>query len=62
MTLARILVAASDAPTKNGERPFYFIEKMSEGPLKQKLLFRQNQEPTRSKFSIGYLGALLMFP
>ena len=53
---------ASDAPIHYCERPFCLIEKMADSPLKQKLLSCQNQESTRSKFSIGHRGAPLMFP
>jgi len=44
-----------------GPRPFYLVDKMKDGPLKEKL--RQCTGPFhRSDFSIGHRGAALMFP
>lgn len=44
-----------------GPRPFYLVDKMKEGPLKEKL--RACTGPFhKSDFSIGHRGAALMFP
>ena len=42
-------------------RPFYLVDKMKDGPLKEKL--KQCTGPFhKSDFSIGHRGAALMFP
>jgi len=44
-----------------GPRPFYLVDKMKDGPLKQKL--QQCTGPFhKTDFSIGHRGAALMFP
>src|ERR1044071_8107421 len=44
-----------------GPRPFYLVDKMKEGPLKEKL--RQCTGPFhKSDFSIGHRGAAMQFP
>src|SRR5262245_6378903 len=44
-----------------GPRPFYLVDKMKDGPLKQQLA--QCTGPFRkTDFSIGHRGAALMFP
>ncbi len=44
-----------------GPRPFYLVDKMKDGPLKQKL--SQCTGPfQKSDFSIGHRGAAMMFP
>ncbi len=45
-----------------GDRPFYLIERMEDGPLKQKLASCAGQVPQRTKFSISHRGAPLMYP
>lgn len=45
-----------------GPRPFYLIDKMEEGALKQKLSACMGQAAEQTKFSIGHRGAPLMFP
>jgi len=45
-----------------GPRPAYLIDRMAEGPLKDKLASCLGQTPARSLFSIGHRGAPLMFP
>ena len=45
-----------------GSRPFFLIDQMDDGPLKEKLLSCSAQTPERSLFSIGHRGAPLMFP
>ena len=66
LTLSGILPAAAQDATlpkeaQIGPRPFYLVDKMKDGPLKQKLA--QCTGPFhRSDFSIGHRGAALMFP
>src|SRR6478609_2957859 len=66
LTLAAALpAAAQDGPLPKeaqiGPRPFYLVDKMKDGPLKQKL--SQCTGPFhKSDFSIGHRGAALMFP
>src|SRR3978361_839168 len=44
-----------------GPRPFYLVDKMKDGPLKQKL--SQCTGPFhRTNFSVGHRGAALQFP
>ncbi len=45
-----------------GPRPAYLIDRMAEGPLKDKLAACMGQTPERTHFSIGHRGAPLMFP
>jgi glycerophosphoryl diester phosphodiesterase len=45
-----------------GPRPAYLIDRMADGPLKEKLTSCLGQTPERSLFSIGHRGAPLMFP
>ncbi len=45
-----------------GPRPGYLIDRMAEGPLKEKLAGCMGQTPARSDFSIGHRGAPLLFP
>ena len=45
-----------------GPRPFYLVDAMQEGPLKEQLTQCMGQEPVRTKFSIGHRGAPLQFP
>lgn len=45
-----------------GPRPLFLIDKMSDGPLKEKLLSCQGQTPAATDFSIGHRGAPLKFP
>ncbi|KIN60824.1 Glycerophosphoryl diester phosphodiesterase [Sulfitobacter noctilucae] len=45
-----------------GPRPAYLIDKLADGPLKEKLSSCIGQTPARSDFSIGHRGAPLMFP
>jgi glycerophosphoryl diester phosphodiesterase len=60
-----IPAAAQNAPlpadAQIGPRPFYLVEKMKDGPLKEKL--KQCTGPFRkSDFSIGHRGAAMQFP
>ncbi|OSP54318.1 glycerophosphodiester phosphodiesterase family protein [Pseudoruegeria sp. SK021] len=72
MTFHRTLVSASalalvattalaDVVTM-GPRPYYLIDKMTDGPLKDKLLSCAEGPFTRSDFSIGHRGAQMQFP
>lgn len=45
-----------------GPRPFYLIDRMGEGALKQQLQACGNGPFRRSRFSIGHRGAPLQFP
>ena len=45
-----------------GPRPFYLIDRMSDGPLKDQLLSCTGQEAAPSLFSIGHRGAPMQFP
>lgn len=45
-----------------GPRPYYLIERMSDGPLKEKLLSCSGQNAAPSLFSIGHRGAPMQFP
>ena len=45
-----------------GPRPYYLIDRMTDGPLKDKLLSCAGQEATPSLFSIGHRGAPMQFP
>lgn len=45
-----------------GPRPFYLIDRMEDGALKESLMACSGQTPARSDFSIGHRGAAMMFP
>ena len=45
-----------------GPRPFYLVDRMSPGPLKQRLQKCEKGPFRRSDFSIGHRGAALQFP
>ena len=64
MSLTLIAPAAAQNPLREaqiGPRPFYLVDKMKDGPLKQKL--QQCTGPFhKSDFSIGHRGAALQFP
>ncbi|EKD16146.1 uncharacterized protein L3040_009618 [Drepanopeziza brunnea f. sp. 'multigermtubi'] len=45
-----------------GDRPYFLVDNMDEGPLKSKLQSCKNQESRISKFAIGHRGAPLMYP
>jgi len=45
-----------------GPRPLYLIDRMADGPLKDKLMSCAGQEATPSIFSIGHRGAPMQFP
>ncbi|MEM9854490.1 MAG: glycerophosphodiester phosphodiesterase family protein [Pseudomonadota bacterium] len=45
-----------------GPRPYYLIDRMTDGPLKEQLLSCSGQEGAVSDFSIGHRGAPMQFP
>ncbi|WP_386685107.1 glycerophosphodiester phosphodiesterase family protein [Loktanella sp. R86503] len=51
-----------ETPVTYGPRPFYLIDTMEDGELKDKLASCTGQTPTRSNWSIGHRGAAMMFP
>lgn len=55
-------VAAQDQALSYGARPFYLIDRMDDGALKDKLMSCMGQTPAKTDFSIGHRGAPLMFP
>lgn len=55
-------VAAKEVPIEVGVRPLYLINKMKDGPLKEKLQACVGQPVKRTLFSIGHRGAPLQFP
>jgi glycerophosphoryl diester phosphodiesterase len=52
----------ADQAIQLGPRPFYLVEGMDEGPLKDRLLQCENGPFRRTDFSIGHRGAALQFP
>jgi glycerophosphoryl diester phosphodiesterase len=65
LALPVVSAAAQSVPLPSeaqiGPRPFYLVDKMKDGPLKEKL--QQCTGPFhKSDFSIGHRGAALMFP
>src|SRR5687768_6556101 len=51
-----------DASIQLGPRPFFLVNDMHEGPLKDRLRACANGPLRRSDFSIGHRGAALQFP
>jgi glycerophosphoryl diester phosphodiesterase len=45
-----------------GPRPFYLVDQMREGELKDTLMACMGQDPVRTSFSIGHRGAPMQFP
>lgn len=45
-----------------GPRPFYLLQQLEDGPLKQKLAACLDRPARRTDFSIGHRGAALQFP
>lgn len=62
LTAAPAFAQSVDTPVTYGPRPFYLIDQMAEGSLKEKLLSCQGQEASTSLFSIGHRGAPMQFP
>ena len=51
-----------DESVQLGPRPFFLVDGMDEGPLKDRLMQCKNGPFYRSDFSIGHRGAALQFP
>lgn len=68
--LALVVVALAAEPVladpvgrvEYGPRPYYLIDRMSDGPLKERLQSCAGQEASTSLFSIGHRGAPMQFP
>ncbi len=54
--------AHSPAVIELGPRPFYLVDAMRDGELKDTLTQCMGTEPVRTKFSIGHRGAAMQFP
>jgi glycerophosphoryl diester phosphodiesterase len=57
-----VSTTAQEVPVEVGVRPLYLIDKMKDGPLKQKLQACIGKPVKRTLFSIGHRGAPLQFP
>ena len=53
---------AESQPLTYGVRPFYLIDNLEDGALKQELLACAQQTPKKTEFAIGHRGASLQFP
>ncbi len=66
LTSASMIAAPALAQSVNaieyGPRPYYLIDRMADGPLKEKLQSCAGQEAAQSLFSIGHRGAPMQFP
>ena len=66
LTLAVCAALATAAyaaePLTYGVRPFYLIDNLEDGALKDELKACAQQTPKRSTFSIAHRGAALQFP
>lgn len=62
MAISGLAGAHSTDNVQIGPRPFYLVQNMDDGPLKEKLLSCQAGPFTKSDFSIGHRGAPLQFP
>ncbi|MCY4179578.1 MAG: glycerophosphodiester phosphodiesterase family protein, partial [Litoreibacter sp.] len=67
ISIAALLGAATTFPVladnfEAGPRPLYLIDKMTDGPLKEKLASCADTPITRTNFSIGHRGAPMQFP
>ena len=60
--LAATAQAEQQQPLTYGVRPFFLIDNLEDGALKQELLACAQQTPQKTEFSIGHRGASLMFP
>ncbi|MEM7470490.1 MAG: glycerophosphodiester phosphodiesterase family protein [Pseudomonadota bacterium] len=67
-TIALVTITAAPALAQSvdrieyGPRPYYLIDRMTDGPLKEKLQSCSGQEASQSLFSIGHRGAPMQFP
>lgn len=60
--LFAMMTPALAADAQLGPRPFYLVEDMDDGPLKEKLQSCTAGPFTKSNWSIGHRGAALQFP
>ncbi len=51
-----------ETPITYGPRPFYLINTMEDGDLKDKLASCTGQAPAKSDWSVGHRGAAMLFP
>ena len=56
------LGGTANANIQVGARPYYLVDRMEAGPLKDKLLSCADLPVKKSNFSIGHRGASLQFP
>lgn len=62
LLIATALPALAEGGLEYGPRPYFLIDRMADGPLKERLTACIGQTPARTDFSIGHRGAPLMFP
>ena len=62
ITGAAVSESLAETPVQIGPRPFFLIDNMDEGELKQKLAACRAGPFSRSEWSIGHRGAPLLFP
>ena len=71
LLLAAALAALGTAPAladnkkddvELGQRPFFLVDRMEGGPLRDKLMQCKDGKFRRTDFSIGHRGAALQFP
>jgi glycerophosphoryl diester phosphodiesterase len=71
LLLAAALAALGTAPAladnkkddvQLGQRPFFLVDRMEDGPLRDKLMQCRDGKFRRTDFSIGHRGAALQFP
>ncbi|MGB7431430.1 MAG: glycerophosphodiester phosphodiesterase family protein [Ahrensia sp.] len=62
VSLPALAAQHTTANVQIGPRPFYLVENMDDGPLKEKLRSCQSGPFMQSEFSIGHRGAPLQFP
>ncbi len=62
LCLLSLAVAQAQASVEVGPRPFWLVDDMDEGPLKQRLQACRTKNMKRTDFSIGHRGAPLQFP
>lgn len=62
LCLVPLAVAQAQASVEVGPRPFWLVDNMDEGPLKQRLQACRTKNMKRTDFSIGHRGAPLQFP
>lgn len=62
ITGAAVAESLAETPVQLGPRPFFLIDNMDDGELKEKLAACQAGPFTRSNWSIGHRGAPMLFP